>query len=492
MTGSTIGENNRDLKRYNLNNPLRKISDKMLLFKTMRPFLFALMLLVAGCSTAVFAQKTRQQLEKEKRENLDRMNEVRGILKQTTAQKRASLGQLKAIGQQIKTQNKKIDLLNQDLKLMDTELKELESARFELDQDLAKLKKEYGSMIYQSSKKNNSLNQLSFLFAAPSFNQFWVRYKYLQQYTKERQRQVAQMKQVQDLMVDKSNRITGKRKDQQNVLVSRISESKNLEGLKTKQSEVVKELSGREAELSEELAAIRKANQQVENSLTNLIRREITERRERARAAAKEKAARDRAEREALAKAKAEREKERESEKASKKPDDEAVAKKEPEPEAKKEPVAEATPNADGLNEEEVALASSFAASKGKLLWPVRSGFVSDHFGVKKNEYLNVMENNNGIDIQTSAGEAVRAVYDGVVMQVQSYPMMNTVIFVQHGDFYTVYSKVKNVNVRPGQKIKARESLGIVATNKDGVSEVNFQIWKNINKVNPESWLRPR
>ena len=55
----------------------------------------------------VVAQKTRQQLEKEKRENLEKMNEVKSILNQTTTQKKANLGQLRAISRQIETQHKK-------------------------------------------------------------------------------------------------------------------------------------------------------------------------------------------------------------------------------------------------------------------------------------------------------------------------------------------------------------------------------------------------
>jgi hypothetical protein len=33
------------------------------------------------------------------------------------------------------------------------------------------------------------------------------------------------------------------------------------------------------------------------------------------------------------------------------------------------------------------------------------------------------------------------------------------------------------------------EPIGIVNTNKDGISEVQFQIWKNNQKLNPENWI---
>ena len=430
----------------------------------------------------LFAQKSRQQLEKEKRENLERMNEVRGILKQTTAQKRASLGQLQAIGQQISTQKRRIDLINEDLSLMNNELHELMVARMELDQDLTKLRKEYSSMIYASSKRNNSLSQLSFLFSAPTFNQFFIRYKYLKQYTKEREKQVNQMKQVQALMVSKTRSISSKKKDQQNTLTAKISEGQNLEKLKVEKNGVVKELSSRENELQQELAEIRKANRDVENTLTNIIRREIRERRERE---SREKATRDRMERDRVARDR-EAAKQREAEKAAGKPAEE-IAKAESKIEAKPEP----TTDVGGMNEAEVALASSFSASRGRLPWPVKSGFISGQFGINEVFDGNYLPN-NGVDIQTSVNETVRSVYDGVVVGVQNMGIVKNVVYIQHGDYYTIYTKLKSVSVRSGQKIKARESIGIVATNSDGVSEINFQIWKNEKKVNPQPWLAPR
>lgn len=446
-------------------------------------FLTVMFGLLLGSGTMLYAQKSRQQLEKEKQDNLDRLKQLQGILKQTSEQKRASLGQLKAIRQQISAQNRKIELINDDLELMNSELSELQKAKVELDSDLEKLRDEYGKMIYNSSKRNNSLSELTFLFSAPTFNQLLIRYKYLKQYTDERKKQVEQMKKVQSLMIAKSQSISSKKKDQENALQTRIAESKNLEQLKGEKDKVVKELSGREKEISAEVAEVRKANKQLENALTRIIQREIEERRERARIAAREKAAREK-----VAREKAERETAAKvAERAKSKDNDEVIAEVKPEP--KEEPKKEEL-NAEGMNEEEVSLASSFAANRGRLPWPV-PGFISDGFGTKE-VLKNVFQENQGVDIQTNAGSSVKTVYDGVVMDVTNMGVMRNVVFVQHGDFYTVYAKLKNVNVRPGQKLKARDTIGVVATDSDGVSEVNFQIWKNTSKLNPESWLRPK
>jgi septal ring factor EnvC (AmiA/AmiB activator) len=363
---------------------------------------------------------------------------------------------------------------------MNRELTELESAKTELDGDLAKLKAEYAAMIYTSSKRNNTLNSLSFLFSAASFNQFWVRYKYLRQYSDERQKQVTQMKKVQQLMADKTYRITGKKTDQQKALTSKIDETKNLEVLKTKKSAVVTELSQREKELKTEMAEIRKENQRIESTLTNIIRREIQERRNRE---ARDKAIRQRVERERIARERADAKK-TEAEKVEDKKEEAATVKVEPKPEA--------VPNSDGMNEAEVAIASSFSASKGRMLWPVRSGFISSRFGTKINAELGLPQPNDGVDIQTKTGEAVHTVYDGTVVEVSFEALSKNVVYIQHGNYYTVYTKLKNVSVRKGQKIKARDTIGTVATDSDGTSEINFQVWKDFDKLNPEKWLSPR
>jgi septal ring factor EnvC (AmiA/AmiB activator) len=153
------------------------------------------------------------------------------------------------------------------------------------------------------------------------------------------------------------------------------------------------------------------------------------------------------------------------------------------------EPVLEK--NTYYMNADEAKLASSFAALRGRMPFPVPSGFISDQFGVHKHPILKgVMINNNGIDIQTSAGSAVHSVYDGVVQSVVNIPGINMVVAIQHGDYFTVYSKLENVSVSMGQRVRTGQRIGSVASDDDGTSEINFQVWKNTVRQNPESWLK--
>ena len=445
----------------------------------------------------VQAQQTvrnRQVLEKEKKQNLEKMNQIRTILKQTASEKQAGLGQLKALDQQIQTQSKQIGLLNKDLQLTEAEIGELRKASTTLTKDLNKLRAEYGSMIYAADKRRQQVNPLGFLFAADNFNQLVARYKYLRQYSDARQSQVRQMSNVKTMIQGKQVATQRKRQEQKSTIGTKVNETKSLETLKVVKNQVVKELSQKETELRTELAESRRSVAQLEALIRRLVLREAKERADRE--------ARDRAERERIARLEtarkaADRKRAEDAiaaaEKAGEKPAPADVARveraAEPEP-APKKPDERRNNN---LNDEETALASSFTASRARLPWPVTKGFISDHFGRKAHPVLKgIFVENQGVDIQTNAGEGVRSVYDGIVQDVANMPGMNNVVAIQHGDYFTVYAKLRSVSVRVGQRVKARESIGTVATDKSGVSEIQFQIWKEFTKLNPESWLTPR
>ena len=432
--------------------------------------LLLLLTFIFCTSLGAYAQKTREQLEREKSENQNKIKEIQGILRQTSSQKNVNLGQLKALNQQINTYKKQIDLLSDDLDLLNKELRVLEKKRQSLDSSLAKLKTEYGHMIYEASKRNVYFNQLVFLFSAGTFNQLVLRYKYLKQYTEARQGQVKEMETVQERLMAERRRITVKQDQQKTVLNTRVTENTKLEGLKTKQNEVIQELSQKEVELRKQIAENKRATDLLEANIRRIAERERRERLERERREREEREARRKAERERLARENAEREKKGEA----------AVA---------AAPEEEAPVTSGGMSEEETTLASSFTASQNRLPWPVK-GFVSGHFGQRPHAVLKgVMVDNLGVDIQTTAGEPVRSVYDGVVLDVTEMPGMGNVVAIQHGNYMTIYAKMNGVTVRAGQKVKARENIGRVATDSDGTSELQFQIWKNTSRLNPESWL---
>lgn len=146
------------------------------------------------------------------------------------------------------------------------------------------------------------------------------------------------------------------------------------------------------------------------------------------------------------------------------------------------------------LTPEERQLTNSFEANRGKLPWPVEKGYIVEHFGKNKHPLFNIVTENYGIDIKTSRGAAARTIFAGEVNSVISIPGMGQTVLINHGTFYTVYSKLAKVNVAKGSKVSMKQSIGTVLTDDEGNTHIHFEIWKvGANgqpfKVNPEQWV---
>jgi murein DD-endopeptidase MepM/ murein hydrolase activator NlpD len=100
-----------------------------------------------------------------------------------------------------------------------------------------------------------------------------------------------------------------------------------------------------------------------------------------------------------------------------------------------------------------------------------------------------VMIDNLGIDIRTKTNEPVRAIFAGKVAAVSQVPGLGFVVMLQHGEFFTVYARLKSVDVAKGEQVGMKDQLGVVGTNDEGFPELQFQIWRNQTRLNPEEWL---
>ena len=145
-----------------------------------------------------FAQKSKETLEKEKGENLLRIEEAERILVSTEKQKAATIGQLNALNQQIKSRQLLITSIREEIALYNAEIEDTELIIESLETDLSKLKTEYAEMLYTSYKASRSQDKLTFLFSAASFNQFLMRLKYFEQYGESRRNQAKLIEQVQE------------------------------------------------------------------------------------------------------------------------------------------------------------------------------------------------------------------------------------------------------------------------------------------------------
>ena len=135
-------------------------------------------------------------------------------------------------------------------------------------------------------------------------------------------------------------------------------------------------------------------------------------------------------------------------------------------------------------------LSNEFAANKGKLPWPVE-GTIVERFGKHNHPvYQNVqLPQNNGVTLLVRHGAPVKAVFGGTVSQIVVLPGYNQCVLVNHGEYFTLYSKLKSVSVKAGQKITTGQEVGTVDT-IGGEDLFHFELWKGSDPQNPENWLK--
>ncbi len=385
-------------------------------------------------------KKSREQLEREKAEIQKKLLEFDQILKKTAETKKVSVGQLQAVNKQLQTRVTYISTLSREVKLIDNEIKETENKIKGLEQDLITLKKEYADMIYTSSKLNQGLTMTAFVFSSSTFKQFYMRLKYLKQYSDARKKQVEQIEIISEELADQRKNLEGKKTEKQTVLQQEQQQKQQLDKAKQEQQGLVNTLTKQEQDIKKQIAAAKKQQENLNRLIRAIIEEEI-----------------------------------RRAEEEAKKSDSR---------------MTKSAGSSIPLTPEAAALSSSFAGNRGKLPWPVESGFVSRPFGPHPHPTIKgFTDDNDGIDIQTTPNAKARSVFDGEVTKISTIPGYGGTIIVKHGEYYTMYSKLKVISVKTGDKVKAKQIIGEVYTNKEGVAEIHFQTWKGLERMNPSSWL---
>jgi len=138
-------------------------------------------------------------------------------------------------------------------------------------------------------------------------------------------------------------------------------------------------------------------------------------------------------------------------------------------------------------------LSSTFASNKGKLPWPVSKGVITEHFGQHYHPIFKSVKlpYNNGINITTDKDASVFCIFKGVVKQILVMPGYNQCVLIQHGEYFTFYTKLKRIYVKRGQNLATGSPIGVV-DDKEEHGELHFQLWKGTSKQNPEYWLKKK
>ncbi len=409
-------------------------------------------------SAAAFGQ-SKKDLEKKKKQLQADIEYTSNLLDQTKNKKAVSLNQLVTLNKKISTREELITTFSGEMNSLDHQVGEAMNMINGLEKSLKNLKDEYAKLIYFAYKNQGSYNRLMFLFASKDFNQAYSRIKYLREYTAYRKKQKDMILATKKILEARIEELAGKRTDKQKLLTNENIEKSALDLDKGEQLVMLNTLQTKEKQLRDELKEKQKATDKLNQAIEDIIHREIEA--ERARAAAAAAAS--------------------------------ASASSSVTPSITPPSSSESNSNFSSTPEGR-KLSDDFSANAGSLSWPVEQGVITETFGRHEHPVLHeVYTNNNGVNIATKQGSMARSVFDGTVTGIVVIPGSYKAIIVRHGDFLTVYSNLEEVNVKMGEAVKAKQTLGIIHTNdEDSKTELHFEVWRGTIKMDPSAWLAMR
>ncbi len=410
----------------------------------MKPFLliFSLAVLLAP----VYGQNSNsriQELEKKRKEALQRIEETSAILNKNKATTKNSIYKLNVINDKIRARQKFIGEITKELTNINADVEEVKTEYTDLSSQLAVKKEQYAKSLRLMTKRNKSEDKLIFLLSSKDFAQLTRRLRYLNEYSDYQKIQAIEIRNKQGQLDDKRNELEKIYRDKKVLHDKEQFEKSILDKEKNQQNAMINNLKSKEKQLSSEISKQKKLAGNLNRQIENIIAEEA---RKAAASAAKEK--------------------NRTTE----------------------------TKGGYAMTQQEKVLSGDFGSNKGSLPFPVsQSGSIIVHFGDQKYQDLKYVESSSkGIDIQTRPGASAVAVYNGTVSKIFSVPGFNSSIIIRHGNYLTVYANLVGLNVKTGDKVKTGQSLGKIYSDpqQDNLTVLHFQLWKDTQRLNPESWLR--
>ncbi|MBQ9201852.1 MAG: peptidoglycan DD-metalloendopeptidase family protein [Bacteroidales bacterium] len=378
------------------------------------------------------------EIRRQRQELLEQIKKTDQALSANEKSVKNQLYRYNLLNDQIKESEKYLATLNREYNRTKSNIDKLNQESRQLKQELEKKKEQYASMsrhLYVRMKDND---KLMFIFSADNLQQSLRRVRYLNEFARYERKQAEEIKTRQEELDKVLNQLEETRKEQAALVAEQQKERDQLRQERNKQNAIVKDLQKKGKSLQAEL---KKQKQQAE-ALNRKIEESITEDNRKSTAPTGEKG----------------------------------------------------TKSTYAMNVDEKKLAADFGKNKGQLPFPVSEpGTIVVHFGEQKHRDMKyVQTNSNCIEIQTTAGASARAIFNGTVSRVFSVPGSNFSVIVRHGNYLSVYSNIANVSVKAGQKVKTSQKIGEIFVDKDqkDLTIMQFQIWKDLQKLDPEAWIK--
>ena len=392
-----------------------------------------------------FAQPSEQQkLEERKAQILKEISENKSRLETEKKKEKSVLTQINQQKQLIQLRQKLLNTTAKQTRILSDEIYLTQLEMNKLNRELKVLKEDYEKMIVKSYKSRNEQSRIMFILSSENFLQAYKRIQYMKQYAGFRKMQGEEIKDKQTKLLQAEKRLSESKKEKEVVLEQTEKEKQELEKEKQEQERLVKSIQKDKKKLAAEITKKQKEAKDIDAKIKKLIAAEIA-----------------------------------------------AANKRNAEKSGTTAPKAGTTAASKFVLSAEGKVASdNFKANKGKLPWPVVKGYVSLPHGDQPHPvHKNLTIHNSGVEISTEPGSSARAVFGGEVLQVQVISANNKAVYIQHGDFITVYLNLSSVSVTKGQKVSIKQNIGKIHTDSSGKAVIKFLVLQNTTTLNPEAWL---
>jgi septal ring factor EnvC (AmiA/AmiB activator) len=391
--------------------------------------LIATVIIILSGYLNITCAQTKDELEKRKGKTQEEIAYTNRLLEETQQKKQTSLNRVRILNRRIQLRNQLLRSINQEISLYTEELGQKKNLISELESDMELVKRQYEMLVQFAFWNKNKNDRLMFILSADNFNMAYKRMKYIQQYTRHRKEQALLIRSMQNELKVEIEELEKIVLQKEALALQKAGENRNLERERRNKDNMVKELSGQEKELKKKIAENNKIARRLEKEIAAIITAEASKGRSRNMY--------------------------------------------------------------DQLTPEEKLISDNFQGNKGKLPWPTERGVVTSRFGKHQHAVLKqVTVQNDGIDISTVQGAEARALFGGAVSKVVAILGANNTVIIRHGNFLTVYQNLVNVRVKPGDRVTVKQVLGTVFTEEESNSTMlHIEIWKELNKQNPEDWL---
>ncbi len=392
-----------------------------------------------GCllsSMTLVAQSDKQKkLEAQRQQILKEIKQFQAFLLGKKKEEKSEITLIEDLNYKVRRRQNLIRITNEQANLLTREINTNQQEITSLRAQLQELKDDYAAMIVKSYKSKSEQSKVMFLLSSNNFKQAYKRLQYIRQYADYQKEQGENIKQktkeLQELNLQLSKQKADKDKLIQENRIAKRELEKELEE-REKLMAIIK------ADMTKFASQIKQKQQEadrLDKEINRLIREAI--------AASNKKA-------------------------------------------GKKTSTGKFV-----LTPADKIVGESFEANKGRLGWPVERGIVKGKFGKTRSLTDNTVEvNNSGIKIETTNDADVKAVFNGEVSRIIVVKNANPGIMIRHGNYVTIYYNLSKVFVKPGDKISTGQVIGKVFTSKiSGESLLDFRLFKNDQKLNPEYWL---